>query len=562
MAASMRMKTQACCLYRIPSLLTREASKSHLRSCSSKVKQARHIKPGECCVDPDVAKPMTKGGISFKTHPGIMTLRPVKMPEKLSTTIKKVIDTFPVQNLNKRSEKLNNYLHSRHPPTEQDTLTRLAQEIQNNIKEKDKVDTSTMSPEEQKQYEKKISLQVLKRLRYTQYHWVPLKFDAPTCMTYLYSRMAHNYSVMMKCFTEISRRDPEYSPKSMFDFGSGLASSVWAGNRVWGPNIYEYYCVDPSQDMNTLARLLLQGGEEKKDMTISGVYFRQFLPSQKQNSFNIVTSSYTLLELPSREKRLETLLSLWQMTDDFLVLVENGSKAGFQLIDEAKEYLLQFSEEHDELEGHVFAPCPHEKACPKLAERNSPCMFGVTYKPLDMSPQGTEAKQTSRYSYVILRKGKRKHDAAWPRVIQEVVRASKHVHCHLCWPDGKLSHDILTARKHGKDVYSCVRASNWGDLFPIHLKDGSTGDTCDTDTNPGGGDTDGMEGETADVCDDSSAKPGIVDSGSYSEDRLQNVTLNKCSETFVSESWRETVRTETTRKPTWRVPVRLFSSPT
>ncbi|XP_046544690.1 methyltransferase-like protein 17, mitochondrial [Haliotis rubra] len=557
MAASMRMKTQACCLCRVPSLLTSESAKSYLRTYSSKVKQARHIKPGECCVDPDVAKPLTKGGVSFKTHPGIMTLRPVKMPEKLISTIKKVIDTFPVQNLNKRSEKLNNYLHSRHPPTEQDTLTRLAQEIQNNIKEKDKVDTSTMTPEEQKQYENTDPLAIV--------HTVHLcsRFDAPTSMTYLYSRMAHNYSVMMKCFNEISRREPEYIPTSMFDFGSGLASSVWAGNRIWGQNIYEYYCVDSSQDMNTLARLLLQGGEEKKDMTISGVYFRQFMPSHKQNSFNIVTSSYALLELPSQEKRLEMLLSLWQMTDDFLVLVENGSKAGFQLINEAKEYLLQISEKHDKMEGHVFAPCPHEKACPKLAERNSPCMFGVTYKPLDMSSQSTEAKQTSRYSYVILRKGQRKQDAAWPRVIQEVVRASKHVHCHLCWPDGKLSHDILTARKHGKDVYSCVRASNWGDLFPIHLKDSNaSGD----DRNPSsGGDGDDVDGETGDVCEDSSARTGNVDSGSYSEDRLQNVTLNKYNETFVSEVWTEkleSVRTGTTRKPTWRMPVRLFSSST
>ena len=40
------------------------------------------------------------------------------------------------------------------------------------------------------------------------------------------------------------------------------------------------------------------------------------------------------------------------------VLVENGTNAGFQLVSEARDFLLQVSAERSvpELVGHVFAP--------------------------------------------------------------------------------------------------------------------------------------------------------------------------------------------------------------
>lgn len=50
-----------------------------------------------------------------------------------------------------------------------------------------------------------------------------------------------------------------------------------------------------------------------------------------QRKYNLVVSSYTLLDLPSQETRLKTISNLWSKTQDFLVLVEKGTSAGFKV---------------------------------------------------------------------------------------------------------------------------------------------------------------------------------------------------------------------------------------
>lgn len=40
-------------------------------------------------------------------------------------------------------------------------------------------------------------------------------------------------------------------------------------------------------------------------------------------------SAYSLFELPSREFRLETILKLWKKTEKYLIIVEEGTDAGF-----------------------------------------------------------------------------------------------------------------------------------------------------------------------------------------------------------------------------------------
>lgn len=50
-----------------------------------------------------------------------------------------------------------------------------------------------------------------------------------------------------------------YHQMQQVDNGNYDMSVFRAGNVTWGERVFEYYCVDKSQDMNTMARLLLQG---------------------------------------------------------------------------------------------------------------------------------------------------------------------------------------------------------------------------------------------------------------------------------------------------------------
>lgn len=48
-----------------------------------------------------------------------------------------------------------------------------------------------------------------------------------------------------------------------------------------------------------------------------------------QIPYDLVVSAFSLMELPSATARLETVDKLWNKTQEYLVLVESGTKAGF-----------------------------------------------------------------------------------------------------------------------------------------------------------------------------------------------------------------------------------------
>lgn len=71
-----------------------------------------------------------------------------------------------------------------------------------------------------------------------------------------------------------------------------------------------------------------------------------------QVKYDIVLCAYSLFELESQKKRLETIINLWNKCNGYLVLIEHGTNAGFKLITEARDFLIGGIKEN----GHVFAP--------------------------------------------------------------------------------------------------------------------------------------------------------------------------------------------------------------
>lgn len=88
--------------------------------------------------------------------------------------------------------------------------------------------------------------------------------------------------------------------------------------------------------------------------------------------------------------------------------------------------------------------------CPRfLANDGTPCNFIVSYHSLPIGEPSDVRKEL--YSYVVLKKGKRKHDELqWPRIVREVLVRSKHTICRMCTPEGKLQEVIFTGVKQGK----------------------------------------------------------------------------------------------------------------
>lgn len=66
------------------------------------------------------------------------------------------------------------------------------------------------------------------------------------------------------------------------------------------------------------------------------------------------------MELPDLETRLKTLLTLWKKCNGYMILIENGTNAGFNLIHEAREFLLQQTKDSKD-PAFLFAPASINK---------------------------------------------------------------------------------------------------------------------------------------------------------------------------------------------------------
>ncbi|XP_060729619.1 methyltransferase-like protein 17, mitochondrial isoform X2 [Tachysurus vachellii] len=410
---------------------------------------------------PFVQPEFLKGSVHRK-HPGVTNLKTIRLPEELHSAALSVIYNSEVKDLPERAHKLTNFLWSRKRAVESHELRERAIALEKKWKEQERVtDTNHES------FETRIRKKILSELKKTTYHWTPLN---DLGLVYMVARLAGGYAAVMRALNEIKKRDSSFTPHSLLDFGSGLGTALWAAHTHWGDSLREYVCVDASAAMNSLAERLLTGDTEGDDPLIKHVYFRQFLPVSPKVQADLVLAAFSLSELSTQEAREETLLTLWRKTNSYLVLVENGTKAGHQILMEAKDILLK---REDKVGGDVrrplvFAPCTHQLPCPKLLKQPvTPCNFLQPYYPLPVSGRSEIVQE--KFSFLIMSRSELQKSelVQWSRLISPVLRRSRHVQCEICCSNGELQQLAITARHHGRDSYRCTRSSDWGDRLPV-----------------------------------------------------------------------------------------------
>ncbi|XP_076649161.1 ribosome assembly protein METTL17, mitochondrial [Halictus rubicundus] len=394
--------------------------------------------------------------IKHRLHPGIIKPKVAEQPDKLYETIRTFLrDKHLSKNaIYESGKKLALHLHGRHAPPESDEYRAKLSEVRSRLQRNEEEE------EEKELLKNKEARNLFKSLLY---NWVPVNYDLNTSLSYLISRSVAEYSVLYKIFNEIKTRDADFTPKSVFDFGSGVGTVMWATSNFWVNSIREYYCVDASVNMNELSAYLVK--RIRPSINFNYVFHRQFLPTSVTPTYDIVVSAYSLLELPNQRSRIEVLAKLWEKTSKYLVIVEQGTKAGFDIVVEARDFILHYSKK--KFAVHVFSPCPHDSQCPRIVADDTPCNFELNYLTLPI-PKTSEYKR-ERYSYVVLKKEDRadEDENKWPRIVRPVLKRSRHVICRMCTGSGELQEHIFTAWKNGKNTYRCARSSEWGDRLPV-----------------------------------------------------------------------------------------------
>ncbi len=85
------------------------------------------------------------------------------------------------------------------------------------------------------------------------HHWKPVVYDEAACYAYLLAKSPFDYATALRVMSEIREREPDFQPRTIFDYGSGVGSAIWAAQETFG-TFTEIFAVDTSPDMNNLAR--------------------------------------------------------------------------------------------------------------------------------------------------------------------------------------------------------------------------------------------------------------------------------------------------------------------
>lgn len=413
-------------------------------------------------IDASLRENFEKQEYKPRKHPGRSQVKVAAIPPDIQKAIKVVLQDTGAKMYHQESIKLNNYIHSRLLPPEEDEIREKASKIHATVSKKyiSKMDKE-VSQEELETCNRKIDTTVFNVLKKNVYRWGNISYDKPTSLQYLMARAPAEYAILVRVLDEIRRRLPDYKPRSFFDFGSGVGTGTWAVNTYWKKDIFEYFTVDTSSHMNDIARLILCSGRDNVAMPFKSYFQRQFLPASADLKYNIVLSAFSLFEMPNMQSRLETIQKLWNKTEDFLIIVEQGTNAGFRVVNEAREFVINSADK-----GYAFAPCPNDNVCPRYLEHETPCNFLMKYETLGFLSKIEVLADL--FSYVILRKGERpSDDPQWPRIVRAPIVRSGHTNCKLCTKSGELKEIIFSKGKHDQTTYRTARSSNWGDTLPV-----------------------------------------------------------------------------------------------
>ncbi|PAV67714.1 hypothetical protein WR25_04226 [Diploscapter pachys] len=360
-------------------------------------------------------------------------------------------------------------------------------------------------------------------MKKTHFNWKPLNFhNQQTALAYALCRLAPNYAEVARVLEEFNRI-PDYVPKSVLDYGSGVGGAFWAIFQKWGNQVESYTSVDVSDIMTQLSMDIMRkyspvlDTESASPLLHKSSSFRRHLVPSPSATYDMVIVHRTLCELGSRQSRLELIDTLWKRTNKYLVLIDSGLVDSFRTILECRDFLLTEGvhladniipylqqnnawtpliesplkdKEMSRLEKYaliseqlphlklptvvepatVFAPCPHDLGCPMVSTMDS-CTFDVHYRPVRADckrykQERDDGRMATRMSFVIMEKGLRQPGPETIRLIENRTR-NRHNVCDVCTAYKGLQR--FTVAKSDGALFKMIKARNQGEPLPLTM---------------------------------------------------------------------------------------------
>jgi len=267
--------------------------------------------------------------------------------------------------------------------------------------------------------------------------------DDLAARAYLAARLPATYAAIRAALNAVAEMRPEFSPRSLLDFGAGPGTALWAARDEW-PDLATATLVESSAAMRKF------GAEFAPQCGVAAIDWRGDAPTA--GARDLVTLAYVLDELDDAQ-RTALVQQLWSLTGDTLLIVEPGTPAGYGRILAARDLLLRQG-------AHMIAPCPHASACPLVAP--DWCHFSrrVSRSRAHLAAKNAEVPwEDEKFSYLAVARNSVTLPAA--RVIAPPRVGSGKVELKLCAGDGTTETVLVTKREGAR--YKQARRLDWGE---------------------------------------------------------------------------------------------------
>jgi ribosomal protein RSM22 (predicted rRNA methylase) len=271
---------------------------------------------------------------------------------------------------------------------------------------------------------------------------------------YLAVRMPATYAVITRVIEEILRLAPQTEIGSLLDLGSGPGTALYATSEVF-PVIREVTALEADAELAAMGRRL--GAHSQHE----AVRNARWIPSDLRSGVNagrhdLVVLSYALGELPDVAVK-KVIGDAWAAAQEFLVIVEPGTKRGFGIVHSARSWLQSSG-------VRVLAPCPPVHECP-MAEAGDWCHFSTRVERTSMHRRlkgGALGHEDEKFSYIVA--SRRPLAPAPSRIVRHPRKNSGFVSLELCTPQGI---EKRTVTRSQKDSYRPAREAEWGDGWEV-----------------------------------------------------------------------------------------------
>lgn len=237
---------------------------------------------------------------------------------------------------------------------------------------------------------------------------------------------------------------------TIIDVGAGTGAASLAAEEVFDSG---HIClVEREPYMRKCgSRIFAAMGDET--LKTAQWYDEDILNDNTDRRADLVMSSYMINEIKLQDRE-RVFGRLWNMTDKMLLIVEPGTKEGFEVISHAREYFLAGG-------MHIAAPCTHENKCG--LDKDDWCHFSVRVARSRIHKLIKEADvpyEDEKFSYIAIVRDDMTSDGM--RILRHPDIRKGNIGLRVCDSQG-IRNTIIT-KKDG-ELFKKARKSSAGDLI-------------------------------------------------------------------------------------------------